>query len=147
MVGGILGSVSGSSSIYDCYSSGVVSGLYSIGGILGMGFGSESLINNLERCYSSSAVSGEYATGGIVGEVYLQDGNTYKASNCAANNESITYRSGTSPETYANRILGYFQENPIIDNNYYNKNIVETNLPVADNNVNGKVAKKQRIVY
>ena len=71
-VGGLvgIGTSNGTTSISNCYVTGIVSGDYAVGGIIGSSQGSGA--NNITNCYSSAAVNGDTSSqlvGGLAGYV------------------------------------------------------------------------------
>ncbi len=60
-VGGLVGHSRGT--VTSCYSTGMVSGEYYVGGLVGWDLGGSTII----YCYSTGVVSGEYHVGGLVG--------------------------------------------------------------------------------
>jgi hypothetical protein len=64
-VGGLLGENSWGGSVSNCYSTGDVSGDYSVGGLVGSNWG-----GSVSNCYSTGSVSGDYGVGGLVGVNY-----------------------------------------------------------------------------
>jgi hypothetical protein len=79
-IGGIAGCVF-SSGIENSYSTGMVSGIYRIGGIVGRIYNTSSISGS----YSTEAVSGSQQVGGIAGLVYNSS-----IKNCVALNPSVT---------------------------------------------------------
>ena len=69
-VGGIAGQIYYGSSIVNSYSTGDVTGIQNVGGIVGL---LNSNANNnssvVENCYATGAITGEYLVGGIVGQI------------------------------------------------------------------------------
>ena len=79
--GGLVGSISGTGIIENCYVSGAVSGSLVLGGLVG----SISGTGSIENCYVSGAVSGSIIVGGLLGSISSSGTGTIK--NC--------YTSGT----------------------------------------------------
>lgn len=69
---GILGSVNGTCTISNCYSTGSVTAYYA-GGLLGSWAGSYTITN----CYSTASVTGGGYAGGLIGLVYANVTNCY----------------------------------------------------------------------
>ena len=61
-VGGLVGYVGGYSSIENCYTTGSVTGVDWVGGLVGM-----TINGSYNQCYSTADVTGEILTGGLVG--------------------------------------------------------------------------------
>ena len=99
-VGGLAGSVVGTSRVFDCYTLCDVVGIEYIGGVAG------KIINSqLVRCYATGAVSGSKYVGGIAGSV--QETTIGFLTNCVALNSSVSYN-GAGSALYFGRITGSF---------------------------------------
>ncbi|MBF0245355.1 MAG: hypothetical protein HQL31_08795 [Planctomycetes bacterium] len=112
-VGGLVGQISSSSFVSNCYSNGSVSGKNYVGGLIGELDGSSSAV---ERCFSNSDVSGEKYVGGFVGNFKNGDdiNNSYSTGNvtrtigaettigsfCGSNIKNISYSYSTGSVIY-----------------------------------------------
>ena len=87
-VGGICGYGYGSTSISNCYYTGVVSGSqFNVGGIIGDGYGAPQ--TQISNCYNIGRVSGQYYVGGISG-TSLAFTNCYYLEGCATDGSGVT---------------------------------------------------------
>ncbi len=100
-IGALVGQTYNSTTVNNCYSTGLVSGTYT-GGLVG--YFQESFINN---CYSTANVSGSEKVGGLAGE-----NNSSAMSNCYATGAV------TSTGNYAGALAGVNYEGATITNCY-----------------------------
>lgn len=109
-IGGIVGNAGPSSIISNCYNTGNVSGAYSIGGIVGITFGT------IDNCYNTASITGNGgAVGGILGQIGVgTSGVSTYIKNC--------YNLGTiSGNDFLGGIIGWTSETKAlgtIENNY-----------------------------
>ena len=71
VVGGLVGKMGTGSTISNCYSSGSVSGLYNVGGLVGSNKG-----GSITKCYNTATVKGVMEVGGLAGS------NSYNITDC-----------------------------------------------------------------
>ena len=106
-VGGLVGLISGATNVYDCYSTGTVTGSSStVGGLIGNA-GTGSILN----CYSTCTVSGTSYVGGIMGDKPQADMRNSVALNLAVSGTSTTVArvgnsSGFLTRNFARRDMG-----------------------------------------
>lgn len=97
LVGCMSGSILEGSSIINCYSTGNVSGISYVGGLIGKKSGESSIIDN---CFSECTVSGGSHIGGLVGSSYGCDNdttmNSYSTGNVSGTGDFIGGLMGSS---------------------------------------------------
>jgi hypothetical protein len=99
-VGGIAGRVYGSGAITNSYATGDISGTSNVGGIAGGASG------DITNSYAAGNISGTSNVGGIAGSAYGD------ITNSAAINHTV------SASAYVNKIVGYINGSPTINNNF-----------------------------
>jgi hypothetical protein len=84
-VGGLAGNIEGGGGLTGCYSSGAVSGISSVGGLVGasgnwghLGWDTQGGI--MTRCHSSGSVTGNRLVGGLVGENWADIGRSHSTA-------------------------------------------------------------------
>ena len=85
--------------ILNCYNTGRVTGVKSVGGVLGRNdaYNSTATASN---CYNTGIVTGEDRVGGVVGQIYASNSGTVTVSNCY-NTGSVT------GNEYVGGVIGY----------------------------------------
>ena len=131
-IGGIVGKTSGENvNITNCTQNGAVTGGNKTGGIVCVVGSTKTEINNCEVRGSITARAG---AGGIVcdattGEITI--------SGCSINSSSVTVNGkalGTNSYNYAGGIVGYANQNPIINNTTANVSTVQVTAGAEKNN-------------
>ena len=108
-IGGVVGEVGGSSSVFNCYTTCAVNGSAHVGGVVGY-LSSTGGSSSVTNCYATGTISGSSSTGrvgGVVGNV--QNGSN--VSNCVALNTSVICTSSNR-----GRIVGYNDSGTLTNN-------------------------------
>ena len=110
-VGGVVGflgaDVGRTSTVQNCYVSGVIKGSENVGGLVGCARG------KIIACYSTASISGDDYVGGITGAIGIQAAETEpEISDCAALNSNIVYS-----KSFVGRIVGNIFSDEFLANN------------------------------
>ena len=85
-VGGIAGQIYYGSSLVNSFSTGNVTGVQNVGGIVGLlNSNSNNNSSSVENCYATGAISGVYLVGGVVGQI----NQSAYVKNCVALNKYV----------------------------------------------------------